>query len=158
MRFKHLPPRRKAVGLNRPSITALASKFIAFRASGAHHPITTAAPAAQPQETTMAKAKKKIDPLAPTRFKAPSKTKNIGTKRAVAAKAVVNEKKKLTRKDEVAAMLKRAKGATVEQVCEKTSMLPHSARALISQIAKVETVSTSKEGKNATVYFIKAAA
>jgi hypothetical protein len=86
-----------------------------------------------------------------------TKTKNIGAKRAAAKKAVAT-KTKVTRKDEVAAMLKRAKGATVEQVCEKTGMLAHSARALISQIAKIETVTTSKEGKNATMYFIKAAA
>jgi hypothetical protein len=34
------------MGLNRPNITTLAARFVAFRASGAVHPITTAAPAA----------------------------------------------------------------------------------------------------------------
>lgn len=143
------------MGLNRPNIADLAHKFLAFRATGATPTITPAATAAQPQETTMAKAKKKIEPGTPTRFKAPSKTKNVGAPHASAAKATV-VKTKVTRKVEVAGMLRRAKGATVEQICEKTGMLPHSARALISQLG--ETVTTTKEGKNATVYFIKAAA
>lgn len=58
------------------------------------------------------------------------------------------------RKTEVAAMLRRKNGATVEQICEKTGMLAHSARALISGIRKTETVTTSKDGSKPTVYKI----
>jgi hypothetical protein len=62
--------------------------------------------------------------------------------------------KKISRRDEVIAMLKRKSGATVEQIVAKTGMLPHSARALISGIAKDETVNKSKNGSKPTVYSI----
>lgn len=58
------------------------------------------------------------------------------------------------RKTEVANMLKRTNGATVAQICAKTGMLEHSARALISGIRKNETVTTSKDGSKPTVYKI----
>ena len=63
--------------------------------------------------------------------------------------------KKTDRKTEVANMLKRASGATVAQICAKTGMLEHSARALISGIRKSgENVTTSKVGDKPTVYKI----
>lgn len=65
--------------------------------------------------------------------------------------------KKINRRDEVIAMLKRKSGATVEQIVAKTGMLPHSARALISGIAKTETVNKSKNGSKPTVYSIATA-
>lgn len=65
--------------------------------------------------------------------------------------------KKTSRPDEVIAMLKRKSGATVEQIVAKTGMLPHSARALISGIAKDETVNKSKNGSKPTVYSIATA-
>ncbi len=63
-------------------------------------------------------------------------------------------KKTMDRKTEVANMLRRKNGATVAQICEKTGMLPHSARALISGIRGSETVTTSKDGSKPTVYKI----
>lgn len=62
--------------------------------------------------------------------------------------------KKTSRKDEVIAMLKRANGATTVQIMERTGMLEHSARALISGIAKELTVDKSKSGDKPTVYKI----
>ena len=64
--------------------------------------------------------------------------------------------KKTSRRDEVIAMLKRKTGATTAQIMEKTGMLEHSARALISGIAKDHTVNKSKSGDKATVYKIEA--
>lgn len=66
--------------------------------------------------------------------------------------------KKLTRTEEVTAMMKRKTGATVEQICEKTGMLPHSARAFISRMDA--DITKTKSGGKPTVYSIveKAAA
>lgn len=63
----------------------------------------------------------------------------------------------MDRKTEVTNMLKRKSGATTAQICEKTGMLEHSARALISQIGKIETVTKSKTGDKPTVYRIEVA-
>lgn len=59
------------------------------------------------------------------------------------------------RKAEVIALMKRPEGVTTEQIETATGMKVHSARALISGIAKIETVSKSKDGGEATVYSIK---
>ena len=60
--------------------------------------------------------------------------------------------KKTTRTDEIAAMMKRKTGATVDQICAKTGMQPHSARAFISRME-----ATIKKEKT-TVYRIEEAA
>ena len=62
--------------------------------------------------------------------------------------------KKTTRKDEVIAMMKRKSGATVEQICAKTGMQAHSARAFISRL-DVEVTKT-KNGDKPTVYSVAA--
>lgn len=64
--------------------------------------------------------------------------------------------KKTTRKDEVIAMMKRKTGATVEQICAKTGMQPHSARAFISRMEA--TIKKEKTGDKPTVYRIEEAA
>lgn len=64
--------------------------------------------------------------------------------------------KKTSRKDEVIAMLKRSNGATTAQIMERTKMLEHSARALISGIGKDHTVTKLKSGDKPTVYKIEA--
>jgi hypothetical protein len=89
--------------------------------------------------------------------KTAKKTRNIGTKRAVAAsKASAGTG---GRKAEVTAMMRRAHGVTTAQVQDATGMLEHSARALISGIRSTlpatEEVVTSKNGAGATVYTIK---
>lgn len=65
---------------------------------------------------------------------------------------------KTDRKTEVIALMKRKTGVTVDQIVAKTGMLAHSARALISGIAKVETVVKTKNGAKPTVYLIEAEA
>lgn len=60
---------------------------------------------------------------------------------------------KTTRKDEVLALMRRKTGVTVEQICAKTGMLPHSARAFISRL-EAPIVKTKKDGKP-TVYSIE---
>lgn len=61
---------------------------------------------------------------------------------------------KTERKSEVIALMKRKTGVTTAQIVAKTGMLEHSARALISGIAKVETVVKTKNGAKPTVYSI----
>lgn len=61
---------------------------------------------------------------------------------------------KTDRKTEVIALLKRKTGATTAQIQAKTGMQEHSARALISGIAKTENVIKTKNGDKATVYSI----
>lgn len=61
---------------------------------------------------------------------------------------------KTDRKTEVIAMLKRKTGATTAQIMAKTGMLEHSARALISGIAKTEDVIKTKNSRKPTVYSI----
>ncbi len=86
------------------------------------------------------------------------KTKNARAKAGAAKTAAINKARTEAsvttgRKAEVIAMLK--KGATTEQICKATGMLPHSARALISGIAKTEKVSTTKASRNEpTIYWI----
>lgn len=62
------------------------------------------------------------------------------------------------RKTEVAAMMRRKTGVTTAQIQEKTGMQEHSARALISGIAKTivkpEVLVKTKNGDKATVYAI----
>lgn len=64
----------------------------------------------------------------------------------------------MTRTEEITRMMKRKTGATVEQICEKTGMQPHSARAFISRLEA--KITKTKNGDKATVYSIvdKAAA
>ena len=62
--------------------------------------------------------------------------------------------KKQTRAEEVTAMMRRKSGATVEQICAKTGMQPHSARAFISRL-EAPIVKTKTDGKP-TVYSIAA--
>lgn len=60
--------------------------------------------------------------------------------------------KKLTRTQEVTAMMKRQSGATIEQICKKTGMLAHSARAFVSRMeAEIEK---TKVGDKPMVYRI----
>lgn len=61
---------------------------------------------------------------------------------------------KTSRKDEVIKLLKRQTGATTAQIKAKTGMQEHSARALISGIAKDVEVTRTKNGDKATVYSI----
>ena len=60
------------------------------------------------------------------------------------------------RKLEVAKLLKRKTGATVEQICEKTGMLAHSARAFLSRMPM--EITKTKNGSKPTVYSIVEAA
>jgi arginine repressor len=62
------------------------------------------------------------------------------------------------RKLEVAKLLKRKTGATVEQICEKTGMLAHSARAFISRMPEDLKIVKTKAGDKPTVYKIEEAA
>lgn len=57
------------------------------------------------------------------------------------------------RKLEVAKLLKRKTGATVEQICEKTGMLPHSARAFLSRMPM--DLKKTKVGDKPMVYKIE---
>lgn len=65
------------------------------------------------------------------------------------------------RKAEVAALMRRPHGVTTAQIKDATGMLEHSARALISGIAKglpnTEVVAKTKDGSEATVYSIRPA-
>lgn len=59
---------------------------------------------------------------------------------------------KKTRKDEVIALMKRKSGVTVAQICDKTGMQAHSARALISRLDV--NVKKTKNGDKPMVYSI----
>lgn len=136
------------MGLNRPSITDLAHKFVAFRAAQIGDSVVTilqsppTAPApAQHQEALMAKK--------PTK-----KTVNTAVAKRRAKKPA--DAPKVSRNDEVIGMLKAAGGTTVEAICAATGMLPHSARSLVSTIGKSHTVTKTKSGGEPTVYAIAA--
>lgn len=66
--------------------------------------------------------------------------------------------KKTTRKDEVIALMKRKSGVTVEQICAKTGMQAHSARAFISRMPEELKIVKTKTGDKPTVYRIGEAA
>jgi hypothetical protein len=88
-----------------------------------------------------------------------AKTKNLGTKRAAAKTAAQNKARSPVaelggRKAQVTEMMKRPEGVTVAQIQEATGMLPHSARALITGIAKVEKIDRAKKDGGPTVYTI----
>ena len=57
------------------------------------------------------------------------------------------------RKLEVAKLLQRKTGATVEQICKKTKMQAHSARAFLSRMPM--TIVKSKIGDKPMVYKIE---
>lgn len=61
--------------------------------------------------------------------------------------------KKKNRTEEISAMMQRKNGATIEQICEKTGMLPHSARAFVSRMEA--TIVKSKVDNKPTVYKIE---
>lgn len=106
---------------------------------------------------------KKAAPAARKAAKAPAakKAAKPAAKKAKATTPATTKPKaapaKGGRKEEVTAMMKAPAGTTVAAICKKTGMLPHSARALISGIAKAQKVATTKEPGEATVYRIKAA-
>lgn len=58
----------------------------------------------------------------------------------------------MTRTEEIEKMMKRKTGATVAQICEKTGMLAHSARAFISRMDA--DITKTKNGGKPTVYTI----
>jgi len=66
--------------------------------------------------------------------------------------------KKLTRTQEVTAMMKRKTGCTIEQICEKTGMLAHSARAFVSRLPEDLKIEKTKTGNKPMVYRIVEAA
>lgn len=66
--------------------------------------------------------------------------------------------KKTNRTDEIAAMMRRKTGATVEQICAKTGMQAHSARAFISRMPEDLKIVKTKAGDKPTVYKIEEAA
>ena len=125
---------------DRPHLAALANKFCAWKAMSA--PATVQAINNQ-ETTTMTKAA------------AVKKTKNLKAKANTANKSRAAASLATGRKGQVIAMLKRPSGATTEDICKSTGMLPHSARALISGIAKTERVATTKASReDPTVYKI----
>lgn len=63
--------------------------------------------------------------------------------------------KKLTRTEEVTKMMQRKTGCTIEQICDKTGMLAHSARAFVSRMDV--TIKKTKIGDKPMVYRILAA-
>lgn len=71
-----------------------------------------------------------------------------------ATKPMLDTPTKISRKDQVINLMKRTHGVTTAQITELTGMLEHSARALISGIAKTEMVDRSKAAGEATVYRI----
>ena len=81
--------------------------------------------------------------------KAPVKAKTAPKATAAAPKA------KVTRKDEVIALMKRPQGVKCAEIEKKFDLLPHSVRALISGIGKNHKVATTKESGEPTVYRIK---
>lgn len=58
----------------------------------------------------------------------------------------------MTRTEEVTKMMQRKSGATIEQICEKTGMQAHSARAFVSRMDV--TINKSKVGDKPMVYRI----
>lgn len=62
------------------------------------------------------------------------------------------------RKLEVAKLMKRKTGATIEQICEKTGMQAHSARAFVSRMPEELNIVKTKTGDKPTVYRIEEAA
>lgn len=62
---------------------------------------------------------------------------------------------KKTRTEEISAMMRRATGATVEQICAKTGMQAHSARAFISRMPEDLKIVKTKAGDKPTVYKIE---
>ena len=88
-----------------------------------------------------------------------AKTKNVLAKAGSRKGAATTNARKAVevtgRKAEVIAMMKLPGGVTTEQIQAATGMKLHSARALISGIGLIETVTKSKDGSNPTVYSIK---
>lgn len=115
---------------------------------------------AKPEETTMnKKAAKKTARKARVAKTKPAAKKRTAAKKA--AQASARTPAATGRKAEVAALMRRPEGVTTAQIKVLTGMLDHSARALISGIAKgldkTEVVSKAKDGNNATVYAIRPA-
>ena len=145
-----------------PTIKQLALRFCAFR-KNLTGDTTSAASTAEKiheaerlsnQETTMTtKTAKKAT------AKKVAKTKNVRAKAGSRKGAATTNARKAVevtgRKAEVIAMMKLPGGVTTEQIQAATGMKLHSARALISGIGLIETVTKSKDGSNPTVYSIK---
>lgn len=159
-RFKSELERQAKAEATHKKETAKETRVI--RARQRAKPITTnPAEEAITGDEAMSKAKKKLPSTHPAvrgAKKAKSTTRaKTGAKRQARTTARVAKpagEKKVSRKDEVIAMMKRAGGVTSEQIEKATGMLPHSARALISGIRKDNKVETTKNDDKVTVYKI----
>lgn len=103
-------------------------------------------------------ARKTVKTAVPRGKKAPTKraAKAVSTK-AATAKArtpVAAPPKKIGRKAEVVALMKRLEGVTVDQIVAATGVLSHSARALITRVRQSgqQVITTKVDGL--TVYRI----